>query len=343
MISFSLYPIVFTEKTLWYGDYMDTDDYVGACSNSVLETFARKKINSAIFSKLYKKKYTRDSRLLSWPVLSNNKIKYNKKFYDIDHERDCQTDCSIDILTAFYQLKKHRKSFWNLEWYGCETMGKCINSVISKIMDLAEKIDLSDEQRDTFETELCYTLEDGIISSYLFGRKEKTIEYIYEYGITRQEDINKVLSILAELKDGFVDCPYDSWEEKCLWFSIVANSAYIMASDSFSCPEIYEVEEYSLPILDDWLKYKKTQKIDNGMLEKRAEYLFSIIENRNNRLLKFNLQEADYDMLEFYPHEMTSVHFSFFLKEVDEVISKLLKKYKFSDKKRKEFDYVNIL
>ena len=87
----------------------------------------------------------------------------------------------------------------------------------------------------------------------------------------------------------------------------------------------------------------QTQKIDNGMLEKRAEYLFSIIENRNNRLLKFNLQEADYDMLEFYPHEMTSVHFSFFLKEVDEVISKLLKKYKFSDKKRKEFDYVNIL
>ena len=94
-------------------------------------------------------------------------------------------------------------------------MGKCINSVISKIMDLAEKIDLSDEQMDTFETELCYTLEDGIISSYLFGRKEKTIEYIYEYGITRQEDINKVLSILAELKDGFVDCPYDSREDKC--------------------------------------------------------------------------------------------------------------------------------
>lgn len=108
----------------------------------------------------------------------------------------------------------------------------------------------------------------------MFGRKEKTIEYIYEYGITRQEDINKVLSILAELKDGFVDCPYDSREEKCLWFSIVANSAYIMASDTFSCPEIYEVEEYSLPILDDWLKYKKTQKLIMECLKKSRILVF---------------------------------------------------------------------
>lgn len=316
MIDISLYPEAFNEKTMGYGDCFVN------LTNFDDENFS---IYVAIIKSIMLKLGISSIRMDTGDVIDMHDMKTLVRNKRLIHGYD--DFCLLGAVKLFYSSCE-RKTFWKSDFFRDEhsvnALASIYNTCGNYFNDNCGKLELEvEEARAEFECD------------FLSGAITAFNDYIL--GTTQEIDYNSLNSeyplidwhfgddyIAEEL--GIVRRSFEKFfNDSDVGGEIVMQGAlYYMFLNSFDiwntfCEAV--VVKYSNPAIHKWKEYINSHNVDNGELEFRMNYL-----------MKFYTDEMIDgkffcgDNCEIV--ETGRLNLQFYLKEVDEVIEKLTRKYK---------------
>lgn len=327
MLPLSLYQMLFKKEWLWYGDEIENYCTVGKYQ---IQPILMQKINSTFLKKLGILNLVDSSsnkNILTFPyVVDGIVVDGDRKSYKTD-TRDYINVYNYGRIPFFYIKTLRRLSWWNISFIDAEKIADKISKIYVIFKKYKDENDISrigylDDLFEEFfwfisnDNSLYSALRDGSMESCLTEYKEEPF-YKKIDSIVRQAH-EEILSEVINVES---------------WLDVFYPTMFEYALNPWENDICYETMVLELPVLRDWREFKQTSTLDYGELESRAEYLFSFLDE-SLKIFRTYYTGGDLDSIPEFPQEKLTVHFSLYLKEVDEVLDELMEKYSFSQMKK---------
>lgn len=336
MISQDLYPLFFDSEKLGYElSYM--------CSESKrngLSLLANYKINALVIKRLFDNGFVSElAEKNSFPFIRDRRVVLKDKVIELnDSSMSYDFDC-ID----FYYVKRFYENSDSLTYFSVqEIYGDALSDAITDAVEVLDWMSESpmhvmDELMDLDFTDP----SSNFVIQFFFGDTEG-LDAIVEHFKLSDEQKEELVKKLEKCKEIIVS----SLSTKK--FNIVDYVSFFEYESTVRavCGLWDMVEEHSIALyrnqaLEDWIKFSNCSNLDNGELEQRIAYLAKYYQNCNSEIVRFYLIEMD-ESEEEMPYEKETVYLQLWMKEVDEVLELLNRKYSFTNCEKQHFERYKI-
>lgn len=322
MLDMQLYSEAFNEKTMGYSERLTDLSNIGfegfsvyvALEKAVMQKFA---ISSLILDE------NRIVDMLDLEKISNKRLSGG---YD---------DCQLLLEMKMFYSACERKTYWKSKRLDAVSCAESLSGIYNTCMQYFDEKYAGKAEEEARELECEFlSCEVEPFNDYILGNVSELdydsleTEYpLMDWHICEEYIVKHLRDVREVFKDFFKDA--DNTGEE-----IAKEVLYHVFQNSFDiwdpCSETLVIK-YDNPAIHEWDCYKHDHMVDEGELERRMDYLMSFF------------SDGMIDGKFFYVNSLASLetgrlNLQFYLKEVDEVIEELSKKYQAFVPKLGKFD-----